>query len=297
MKIAIVGAGAVGCYYGGLLAQAGHQVVLIGRAAHVEAIRAQGLVLERESGREHIPLDASTEMNSVKSAALVLVCVKSMDTETVADQIAPYLAPVAQILSLQNGVGNAGVLADRLARRVIAMAVYVGTGMVGPGHVRHHGQGSLVIGSGPESEALAALLTDAAIPTTIADDIDAVLWSKLIVNCAYNAVSAITDQPYGRINAQADARQLIANIVTECEVVAAACGIRLPAGMLDKVLAVGSSMAGQYSSTALDLRRGRRTEVEELNGHVVRHGAAHGIPTPVNQALLALMKVIEARAG
>lgn len=297
MKIAVVGAGAVGCYYGGLLAQAGHHVVLIGRAVHVEAIRAHGLVLERDTGKEYIRLDASTEADAVKGAGLVLVCVKSMDTKAVADQIAPYLASETQILSLQNGVGNAGVLADQLGRNVIASAVYVGTAMAGPGHVRHHGQGALVIGSGAESKALAALLTDAAIPTTIADDIVAVLWSKLIINCAYNAFSAITDQPYGRIIAQAQARQLIANIVAECEAVAAAGGVQLPVGLFDKALAVGESMAGQFSSTSQDLRRGRPTEIDELNGYVVRLGAAHGIPTPVNQALLALVKVMEARAN
>lgn len=295
MKIAVVGAGAVGCYYGGLLAQAGHQVVLIGRPTHVEAIRAHGLVLERQSGLEYIKLDASVEMSAISEAELVLVCVKSADSEATAAQIAPYLAPTAQVLSLQNGVGNARCLADGLGRPVIATAVYVGTEMAGPGHVRHHGQGSLMIGSGPDSVALAALLAAAAIPTKVSETIDVVLWSKLVVNCAYNALSAVMDEPYGRIIAQTEARLTVSNIVAECEAVARACGILLPAGQLARVMAVGESMAGQYSSTAQDMRRGRPTEIDYLNGYVVRQGTVHGIPTPLNQAMVAMVKVMEAK--
>lgn len=295
MRIAVVGAGAVGCYYGGLLAQAGHQVVLIGRPTHVDAICAHGLMLERDSGREHIKLDASTTPDSVKGADLVLVCVKSADTQDVAQQIKPYLSSGTLVLSLQNSVGNAQILRGIEGCQVIAAAVYVGTEMVGPGHVRHHGQGSLMIGSGPESETLAVLLETAKIPTKVSEDIEAVLWAKLIVNCAYNALSAVTDQPYGRIIAQAQARALIISIVAECEAVAKACGVKVFAGQLERVLAVGESMAGQFSSTAQDLRRGRPTEIDYLNGYIVQQGSTHGIPTPINQALLVMVKIMEAR--
>lgn len=295
MKVAVVGAGAVGCYYGGLLAKSGHQVVLIGRPVHVEAIRSNGLVLERATGREQIRLQASTSPDVVKDADLILVCVKSADTADTATQIAPYLPAGARILSLQNSVGNAQILRDVLGRPAIATAVYVGTEMVGPGHVRHHGQGSLMIGSGPKSDALAALLEEAGVPTKISDDIEAVLWAKLIVNCAYNALSAITDQPYGQIIAQAEARVMITNIVAECEAVARACGIKVFAGQLERVMAVGESMAGQFSSTAQDLRRGRPTEIDYLNGYIVRQGIVRGLPTPINQALLAMVKIMEAK--
>ena len=296
MKIAVVGAGAVGCFYGGLLAQAGHQLVLIGRVAHVEAIRAHGLLLERDTGRDYIQLDASTEPAAVRGAELVLICVKSADSEAIAAQIAPYLAAEAQILSLQNGVGNAEHLADKLGRPVLATAVYVGSEMAGPGHVRHRGAGSLAIGSGPKSEELAAMFTAAGIPTKVADDIEGVLWAKLIVNCAYNAISAITDSPYGQIIAREEACDFIRNIVAECETVAVACGVKVFAGQTDRILALGASMAGQYSSTAQDMRRGRPTEIDYLNGYVVRQGAAHAIPTPLNQALLALVKIMEDKA-
>lgn len=297
MKIAVVGAGAVGCFYGGLLAQAGHQLVLIGRAAHAQAIRAHGLLLERDAGQDYIQLDASTEPEAVSGAELVLVCVKSADSETTAEQIAPYLKAGTQILSLQNGVGNAKRLEDKLGCPVLSTAVYVGAEMVGPGHLRHRGGGSLSIGSGPRSEELATMLIDAGIPTKVADDIESVLWAKLIVNCAYNAISAITDQPYGPIIAQAEARELIKNIIAECEAVAAACGVRVFAGQVDRILALGVSMAGQYSSTAQDMRRGRPTEIDYLNGYIVQKGAEHAISTPLNQGLVALVKIMEAKAN
>lgn len=297
MRVAVVGAGAVGCFYGGVLAQAGYQVVLIGRATHVEAIRANGLLLERDSGTAQIKLEASTDPAAIKGADLVLVCVKSADSESVAGEIAPYLAPETQVLSLQNGVGNAEHLADKLAHPVLGTAVYVGAEMVGPGHVRHHGNGSLSIGSSAYSADLAATLTKAGIPTKVADDIKAVLWSKLTVNCAYNALSAITDQPYGPIIAQAQACELIKAIIAECEMVAAACGVRVFSGQAERILALGTSMAGQYSSTAQDMRRGRPTEIDYLNGYIVQQGAVHGISTPLNQALVAIVKIMEAKAA
>jgi 2-dehydropantoate 2-reductase len=145
MKIAVMGAGAVGCYYGFKLARAGHDVVLIGRPQHVEAIERQGLRLETQTFDEHVRVSASTEGSAVQGAQLVLFCVKSADTESGAAAIKPHLAPDALVLSLQNGVENADRLRALLQQEVIAAAVYVGTEMAGPGHVWHHGRGELII--------------------------------------------------------------------------------------------------------------------------------------------------------
>lgn len=295
MKIAVMGAGAVGCYFGALLAKAGHEMVLIGRAAHVEAIRAGGLLLERASGQERIAMGASTEASAVAGAGLVLVCVKSGDTEEAGRLMAPHLAPEAMLVSLQNGVGNAQRLAALLGRFVVPAAVYVAADMAGPGHVRHRGRGELVIGAGEGVLALAALLREAGIPTELSDEVEAVLWTKLVLNCAYNALSAITRQPYGVLAAADGVETLIRNILAECEAVAATCGIRLPEGQARTVLAAADAMAGQISSTAQDMIRGRPTEIEYLNGYVVRMGQAHGVPTPLNQALTTIVKIMEAR--
>ena len=155
MKIAVMGAGAVGCYYGFKLARAGHDVVLIGRAQHVEAIERQGLRLETQTFDEHIRVTASTEGSAVQGAQLVLFCVKSNDTESGAAAIKPHLAPDAVVLSMQNGVENADRLRALLPQEVVAAVVYVGTEMAGPGHVRHHGHGELIIERSKASDDVA----------------------------------------------------------------------------------------------------------------------------------------------
>lgn len=293
MKIAVMGAGAVGCYFGALLAKAGHEVVLIGRATHVEAIQARGLLLERASGTENVKLQAATGAPGVQGAGLVLVCVKSADTAQVAAEMAPHLAPEAMLISLQNGVGNAQRLTAALGRGVLPAAVYVATEMAGPGHVRHHGRGELKLGQGHGARELAALLNAAAIPTDIAEDVEAVLWTKLVLNCAYNAVSAVTRAPYGHIVAVEGAPALIRALVDEAVAVAAADGVRLAPDQAERCIEAAQAMKGQLSSTAQDIIRGRKTEIDDLNGHVVRRGAAHGIPTPVNAAMTTLVKILE----
>lgn len=296
MKVAVVGAGSVGCYYGGLLARAGHTVTLIGRDRHVAAIRARGLVLERASGSETVPVAATTAIDGARDVEVVLVCVKSGDTEAAGRGLAPVLRPDAAIFSLQNGVDNAERLGRVLGRAVVPAAVYVATEMAGPGHVRHLGRGDLVIGPGPASEAVAAALRDAAIPTTVSPDALNALWSKLVLNCAYNALSAATRQPYGRLLGVAGIAAVMADIVAECAAVAAAAGVHLPADTLAQVLALAETMPGQLSSTAQDVMRGKPSEIDHLNGFIVRKGAEFGVPAPLNRLLHALVKALESGA-
>lgn len=155
MQIAIVGAGAVGCYYGGLLARAAHDVMFIGRQTHVDAINAHGLLLETQNFKDYLPASAATDASSLASPDLVLFCVKSADTEEAGRSLAGRLGPETSIISLQNGVDNPQRLRAVTGHPVIPAVVYVGSEMAGPGHVRHHGGGALVIGSSPKSEALA----------------------------------------------------------------------------------------------------------------------------------------------
>ena len=143
MKIAVMGAGAVGCYYGGMLARAGHDVVLIGRQMHVDAVRRAGLFLDTQSFQMQVPMRASTDASGVQGSQLVLCCVKSTDSANAAMQMAPYLEPDAIILSLQNGVDNAERLQALLGYKVVPTVVYVATEMARPGHVKHHGRGEL----------------------------------------------------------------------------------------------------------------------------------------------------------
>jgi 2-dehydropantoate 2-reductase len=296
MQIAVIGAGAVGCYYGAMLLRAGHDVTLVGRAAHVDAINARGLQFESAAFSGFIPARAVTEVADLIPPDLVLFAVKSGDTEGSATTLKPCLKPDTNVLSLQNGVDNPERLRAILSQPVIAAAVYVASEMPGPGHVKHNGRGELVIGNSPQSGALAKLFSDAGVPTTVADEIDTVQWSKLINNCAYNALSAVAGIAYGEMIQVAGVRQIVTNTVMECIAVARACGVSLPDDLLDRTLGLAASMPLQQSSTSQDLARGKPSEIDFLNGLIVRKGAEHGIPTPTNHALQVMVKLVE-RSG
>ena len=295
MKIAVMGAGAVGCYYGFKLARAGHDIVLIGRAQHVEAIERQGLRLETQTFDEHIRVTASTEGSAVQGAQLVLFCVKSNDTESGAAAMKPHLAPDALVLSLQNGVENADRLRGLLPQEVVAAVVYVGTEMAGPGHVRHHGRGELVIEQSKASDDVARVLIAAGVPTDISDNVRGALWAKLILNCAYNALSAITQLPYGRLVKGEGVTVVMRDLVDECLAVAKADGVTIPGDVDVAVRKIAETAAGQYASTAQDLARGKRSEIDHLNGLIVRRGDALGVATPANRLLHAIVKLIESK--
>ena len=296
LKVAVMGAGAVGCYYGGMLARAGHEVVLIGRPQHVDAIRRAGLHMQTKTFDEHVRLDASTEASAAQGAALVLFCVKSTDTEAAGAQLRPYLSPGALVLCLQNGVDNADRLRTVLpADQVAAAVVYVASEMAGPGHVRHHGRGELVIEPSSASPAVAQALIDAGVPTDISDNVRGALWLKLIINCAYNALSAIAQRPYGEIVQGAGVTEVMREVVDECLAVAKAEGVSVSGDAHAAVREIARTMPSQYSSTAQDLARGKNTEIDYLNGLVVRRGDALGVATSANRALWALVKLLETK--
>jgi 2-dehydropantoate 2-reductase len=297
MMVAVMGAGAVGCYYGGMLARAGHDVTLIGRAQHVEAVRRAGLRLETQTFQASVPTQASTEGADVRGAKLVLFCVKSPDTEAAGAAMAPHLEPDATVLSLQNGVDNAERLATVLGREVIATVVYVATEMAGAGHVKHHGRGELVIGPSRVAAALKDLFGAAGVPVQISDNVMGALWLKLILNCAYNALSAITQMPYGKLVRGHGIEAVMRDVMQECLAVARAADVEVPGDVWQAVQRIGQTMPGQLSSTAQDLARGKKSEIDHLNGLVVRKGEALGVATPVNRTLLALVKALESRSS
>jgi len=305
-SIAVVGAGAVGSFYGAMLARAGHAVTLIGRAPHVEAIEAEGLQLQMGGSTHRLPLAASTALAAVRGADLVLFCVKSPDTEAVGQELAPLLDDDALVLSLQNGVDNAQTLSRHLTQAVVPAVVYVATAMPGPGVVQHHGRGDLVIG--PLNAAAAAdgalqrrlqdvvdLFAGAQVAVRISPEVMVELWSKLMVNCAYNAISGLAQLPYGTMASLPAIREVQRAAVREVVAVANAEGHALK--LEDALLAmerIALAMPAQLSSTAQDMARCKPSEIDHLNGHVARRGAALGIATPVNQTLHALVKLVEA---
>lgn len=298
MRVAVMGAGAVGCYYGGMLARAGHEVVLIARPAHVAAIQHEGLRMETRTFDERVRLSASSEPGAVQGADLVLFCVKSNDTESAGAQIRPHLRPDALVLCLQNGVDNADRLRAVLPQHEVAAAVvYVATEMAGPGHVRHHGRGELVIEPSTAGRAVAQALIDAGVPTEVSDNVRGALWAKLILNCAYNAVSAIAQLPYGKTVQGEGVKDVMRDVVAECMAVARAEGVRVAGDVEAAVEKLAGSMPSQFSSTAQDLARGKRTEIDYLNGLIVRRGDALGVATPANRVLWAIVKLIEGKSA
>jgi 2-dehydropantoate 2-reductase len=303
-RVAVVGAGAVGGYFGGMLARAGAAVTLIGRPAHVDVWTREGLFLDSVNFQERIPVAASTDLAASGDADLVLFSVKSLDTEDTGRQLARHVRGDALVVSLQNGVDNVERLRTAAALDPIAAVVYVASSMPAPGRVKHGGRGDLLIGdlparSRPSREAALAHVSDwfeaAGVPCRVSPTIEADLWTKLITNAALNAISAVARATYGEIVAIPESRETVGQLVNECVAVARAARVALPDVDFAQMVWRFAEKVGQiYSSTAQDLDRGKRTEIDSLNGFVVRRGAELGVPTPINQSLLALVKLREA---
>jgi len=303
--VVIVGVGALGSLVGARLARAGQQVVLVGRSAQVQAIGEAGVTLHEESGTCVVPVPASTDIGLVAKAGLVVLCVKSADTEATARAMAPHLRPETAVLSLQNGVVNGPLLAALLQRPVWVGAAYVAAALQAPGVVRHAGGQGLVIGClpGPQGDSLADEAQNRLQQQLQAGGFDVrlsrapltELWRKLVVNCACNAISALAQAPYGVMAAVPAVRELQQAVLREAVAVAQAEGHAMALDEMQiAVDRVATTMPAQRSSTAQDLARGRRSEIDHLNGQVVQAAARHGIATPANQALWALVLLQEA---
>jgi len=298
-RIAVVGAGAVGGYFGGMFARAGAPIVLIGRRHFADAVNSNGLVLDKSEGQERVRVAATTEMSAIRDCSLILFSVKANDTAETAKQIAPFLQPDATVVCLQNGVDNADRV--RAATNVVTVpaVVYVAVSVPEFGRVKHLARGDLIIG--PLSERtteVANVFNRAAISCRISENIEGELWVKLLCNCALNAISALGHARYGQIVQSGDAKQLMQDVVDEVLAVARAAGLVLPgvdgreSGMA-AAMEIATQMADAFSSTAQDLNRGRPTEIDALNGYIVRQGAALAVPVPINGALFTLVKLAE----
>jgi len=297
-RVAVVGAGAVGGYFGGMLARAGAPVVMIGRPTFVEAAKKNGLFLDTLQFKETIRVEASTDLDAVRGADVVLFCVKTIDTAATARALAPLMSSPATLVSLQNGVDNTEKIRDA-GIDALSAVVYVAASVPEPARVKHVGRGDLVVGPrNVRAEKVAALFERAGVPCRISDNIDGELWTKLIWNCALNAISALGRARYGQIAASEDARRVIEDVVNEVLAVAAAAHVHLPSvdgikAGLAGALKIATQMLGAISSTGQDLMHGKRTEIDSLNGYIARRGAELGVPTPVNHALYTLVKLAE----
>lgn len=306
-RVAVMGAGAVGSYFGGMLARAGVSVTLIGRRDHLEAIRRDRLFLDTVTFQERVAVEASTDPAAVAGADVVLFCVKGVNNEAASRSIARHLAANAIVVSLQNGVDNVDTIRAASGIDALPAVVYIAAALPEPGHVKHLGCGELAIGERvssdrpetassrfPRTEKIAALFQSAGVPCRISEYIEGDIWAKFIMNCAGNAVTAIAQCSYAEAAENPASCELMSRLIEETVAVASAAGIRLPkANFIDEGIKSLGTFGTATSSTAHDLARGKRSEIEFLNGHVARLGQELGVATPSNFSVYAMVKLLE----
>lgn len=299
-RVAVMGAGAVGCYFGGMLARGGTPVTLIARPQRVEAIQREGLFIDAVHFQGSVPVTASADLSAINTADVVLFCVKTVDTESAAQELRPHLAPGALVISLQNGVDNVERIRSASGVEAVRGVVYVAAEMTAAARVKHSGRGDLILAQEKEPErlakvqAVAELFERAGVPCRVSDQIEVEQWTKMVLNCAYNAISALARANYGSIAHNTLVHQVMRQAITEAVAVARAAGV--PMNDVDMQAAgskLGEAMAKATSSTAQDIVRGKPTEIDSLNGYVARRGKELGVATPVNQTLHALVKLLE----
>jgi len=293
----------MGTLFGALLGRSGHEVWLVDRDPdRARLLSTRGLRVEGIGGRRSAKVRATADASAVPAPDLILICVKAHDTAAAAQSAARILGR-APVLTLQNGLGNVEAVARRLGRgRILGGSTALGATFLGPGRVRQAGFGQTVLAepSGritPRLRLIADAFRAAGMKVSLADDLPGVLWTKAIINCAINPVGALTRLRNGDLARLVYTRQCMAAAAEEGAAVAAAKRIRLAhRDMARQVRLVCRATAGNINSMLQDLLLGRRTEVDAINGAVVRAGRALGVPTPVNAALWRLVKAAEAGA-
>lgn len=298
MKVVVFGAGALGSLVGGLLSQH-HDVTLVARKAHAEAIRAHGLHITGSSRLVARPKVALTAGEATTPDLLVLT-VKAYDTARALRDAKPLLGPSVAVLSLQNGLGNLEQVRTAVGdARALGGVTTHGVTFVEAGHIHHAGVGytrigSIHPGSAPLAAEVARALAQAGMAAEATPAIEAELWAKVIVNAGINPITAITGLPNGQLLLQPGLKELMEHAVREAEGVARAAGIALPEGdLVERARRVAQLTADNKSSMLQDIERGRRTEVDSISGAIVAQARGLGLEAPLNAALLALVHGIE----
>jgi len=312
MHIVVLGAGAIGSVFGGLLAQAGHRVVLIGRRAHIQAIQERGLLIDGIWGEHRVSsLACYTSLDQIPEqeragCELALVTVKSYDTDALMRGSAGLLPESATFVSLQNGLGNIECIAAHAGwQRVIGGRVIFGVVFVENGHVRVTVEadttalGVPAAGTADRSRAvyLAQQFSEAGIRTVVTDGIEQLLWGKMLYNCALNALATILNTHYGAL-LETGLQDAMLRIVEEIFAVAAGCGVELPYASPEQYAQVlfGELIPRTFDhlpSMLQDITRGKKTEINALNGFIVEQARRLGCPAPCNGVVTAMVKALE----
>jgi len=302
MKVAIVGPGALGSFVAALLKhRTKEEVWLLDKyASRARSLAQTGVTVEGFSGSLRARVSVTADPRRIGQADLVMLCVKSFSTDEACKEAASLVGDRTRVLSLQNGIGNMQIMTDHFgAGRVVAGITNHGATLMDVGHVRHAGKGETVIGTADgrvlgEIRAVSSLLGRAGLETKISKDIQSVLWSKLVINAGINAVSALARLPNGGLLSSEEARQVMRAAAAEAAKVARRKRVKLTYDdAIQKVETVCRATADNLSSMLQDAMKKKRTEVEYINGAVVRQGKALNIPTPVNETLTCLVKALE----
>jgi len=306
MKIAIVGCGAMGSVYAGLFASAGHEVWAIDRwAEHVAAMKKDGLRLEGKSGDRTVKVNATTQAKDAGACDLVVLATKAMHVAPAAESVKALLGKDTPVLSIQNGLGGPETAAQILGRERVMVGVVGGFGasMKGPGHAHHNGMELVRLGEfgGPITPRLKKVeeaWSGAGFKVKVFDDIDQLIWEKLICNCAYSGPCGIMEYTIKQVLDDPDMSKVSAACASEGYAVAKKKGVKLD--FTDPVAYVrdfGAKIPNSRPSVLLDLMAGRKSEIDVINGSIPRVGKQVGVAAPVNETITALVKAREAKLG
>lgn len=303
-RVAIVGCGAMGSVYAGLMASAGHDLHCITKwPDHAEAMDNLGLRVEGASGDRTVRVHGSTTTEGIGPCDLVIIATKAFDVEEAARSALPLLGAETVVQTIQNGLGSAERVAPIVGADRLAVGVVGGFGasMRGPGHVHHNGMEMIRFGAfaGLPRERLAAsaaIWESAGFKTALFDDLGRMVWEKLIMNVAFSGTSALTGLTIGEILADPNAWQVARGCAEEALAVARASGVKLEVGdPIEHIQKLGGKIGGARPSMLLDHLEGRRSEIDAINGAIPRVGKEVGVPTPVNDLVVALVKARERR--
>lgn len=295
MNIVVLGAGAIGSAYGYQLSK-NHEVTLVGTAAHVQAIRERGLRIEGGIGAGIFPVKAVTSLDAIEPGTLIILTTKVSSTVEAVAPIVPLLTPSVTILCVQNGLYSERLVVDLVGDRAVTLRAITQVGAIlrGPGVVEHTVAGYTLIEQHERAAGIAEVLTASGLDGRVIPDMKVAMWRKVVFNCVINPITAITGSTVGGIvdPKLAPIKRLV---IDECLAVAAADGVTFDEDFMatiDKVFASAATIA----STLQDLQKGRRTEIDHLNGAVVALGEKYGIACPVNAALTTIIKQLEGQA-
>jgi 2-dehydropantoate 2-reductase len=300
MRIAMMGPGAMGSLFGGLLTRAGEELWLVGYLKdQVDTICSVGLTFEEKGKTQIIPMNATSDVTSVGKADLVIFFVKTYDSEKAVSDALVLEKEDTIFLTLQNGLGNEEVICKQIDRKKVMLGVTGhGATLIRPGHIRHAGWGQTFIGEldhriTDRAIRIAQMFSRAGIETEVSSNIQANVWGKLLVNVGINALTALTGFKNGQLADYPETMRLMEKLVAEAAEVAIKKGIQIDENPMDKVRKVVEATRENRSSMGQDFDHKQRTEIDAINGAVVREAQRLGVPVPFNQAVTDLVKAIE----